>query len=125
MQYEADNPEAYLNLLEEDWRKDKLLLVRTMILQSHQGLSETMEYKMLAYKFGSRTVFNLNAQKNFVGLYIGNISKVDPELKFLSGYDLGKGCIRIRKTNKVLESGLTAFISQAVQLHLAGLDISC
>lgn len=125
MQYEADSPKAYIDMLEDDWRKDKLMLIRSIILESHLGLNESIEYKMLAFKSGSQRVFHLNAQKNFVGLYVGNIYKVDPELKFLSGYNIGKGCIRIKKSNKILESGLSAFIRQAAQMNMAGHDISC
>lgn len=32
MQYDAKNAEEYLNMIEDDWRKEKLLMIRQMIL---------------------------------------------------------------------------------------------
>ena len=47
MQYEAQSPAEYLEMLEADWRKDKLLKVRDLIIQSGPELTESIAYKML------------------------------------------------------------------------------
>ncbi|NLL49479.1 MAG: hypothetical protein GX249_12975 [Firmicutes bacterium] len=42
MQYDAKNPKEYLELLDDDWRKDKLLVRKSVVL--HQtGLKEFIE----------------------------------------------------------------------------------
>lgn len=37
MQYDAKNAEEYLEMLEDDWRKEKLLAIRQMIFHTHQN----------------------------------------------------------------------------------------
>ncbi|SFH56719.1 DUF1801 domain-containing protein [Pisciglobus halotolerans] len=61
MQYEATNPKAYMECLENDWRKEKLLQVRAMIQANGPELEESILYKMLAYGKGETQVFGLNA----------------------------------------------------------------
>ena len=42
MQYDAKNPKEYLELFDDDWRKDKLLVRKSVVL--HQtGLKEFIE----------------------------------------------------------------------------------
>ncbi|WP_313467869.1 DUF1801 domain-containing protein, partial [Carnobacterium sp.] len=73
MQYEATSPEEYVELLENDWRKEKLLQIRELILKYGPELEEGILYKMLAYSDGETQVFGLNAQKLYVSLYVGSI----------------------------------------------------
>ena len=49
MQYDAKNSEEYLELLEDDWRKEKLLAIRKMIFAYAPELEEVIRYKMLNY----------------------------------------------------------------------------
>ncbi|GAA4272895.1 DUF1801 domain-containing protein [Aquimarina gracilis] len=84
--------------MEEDWRKEKVILIHNMILKE-QGLKEYINYKMLAYGDGKQEpLLHLNAQKNYVSLYVGNIDKVEKARELLNPFDMGKGCIRIKKT---------------------------
>ncbi len=123
MQYQADNPQAYLQELEEDWRKEKLGQVRNLILGHDVNLEECIEYKMLAFGDGQSNVFHLNAQKAYVGLYVGNIDKIEGGRELLAGYNLGKGCIRIKKNNDL--APLAEFIQKAIDFWKAGGDTSC
>lgn len=66
MQYEAKNPNEYLDQLENDWRKDKLEQIREMIKSNGPDLKEGIEYKMLCYSNGKQSIFHLNAQKAYV-----------------------------------------------------------
>lgn len=125
MQYKADHPEQYLSQLESDWRKETLLKVRAILLAHGQALKETIEYKMLAYQLNEKTIFHLNAQKNYVSLYVGNIKKVENSDVLLKGLDLGKGCIRIKKSIQIHETGLEAFIKATIAIHRSGLDTDC
>src|SRR5690625_317405 len=125
MQYDAKNPEEYLKLLEGDWRKEKLLAIRQLILDYAPELEEVIRYKMLNYGKDDSYVFALNAQKHYVSLYVGTIEKTPNAEVLLDGYNYGKGCIRVRKTIKTEEAGLEKFIQQTIDMWRAGEDTDC
>ena len=125
MQYEVATPKEYIEKLDNDWRKEKLQFIRQIILNVAPELEEAIQYKMLGYKSGEELIFSLNAQKNYVSFYVGNISKIDPDGKLLKGLNLGKGCVRISKSVDISKTGLKEFISRAVALWKDGKDISC
>ncbi|GJM60704.1 DUF1801 domain-containing protein [Persicobacter diffluens] len=125
MQYQVSTPEEYLEVLEEDWRKVKLLEVRALILSFSPKLEEFIHYKMLAYGGQEEYVFHLNAQKHYVGLYVGDIQKIDSSGSLLAEFDCGKGCIRIKRKDKVNAQNLGTFIEQALSLWREGKDLSC
>ena len=125
MLYDAKTPEEYLKMLEPDWRKDKVMELRTMILDMDSNMTEGISYKMLEFCYGNSPVFNLNAQSAYVSLYVGNITKVPNSKELLKPFNLGKGCIRIRKTINLSETKIKVFIKQAIDLVKAGEDIGC
>ena len=125
MQYDVKTPEEYLEVIEADWRKDKLLTVREMIKAADPALVEGISYKMLSYADDKGDVFCLNAQSGYVSLYIGDTKKVDPSGELLKGFNLGKGCIRIKKTIDLESTGLNEFIQKAVAIRQAGGDVDC
>lgn len=125
MQYDVKTPSEYMQSLEDDWRKEKLSLLKTIILEQEPSIEESINYKMLCFSLNGITLFHLNAQRNYVSLYCGNISKVDPEGNLLKGLSLGKGCIRFSKTKKLEETGINKFIERAIKLLKAGEDLSC
>lgn len=125
MQYDAKNPEEYLAMLEDDWRKEKLLAIRQMILDYAPELEEVIRYKMLNYGKGDDYVFALNAQKHYVSLYVGNIEKIENSEALLEGYNCGKGCIRVKKSIKIEETGLEQFIHKAIDMWRSGEDTDC
>lgn len=97
MQYDADTPDAYLALLADDWRRERLLAIRKMILEVVPDVAEGIGYGMLRYESGGNVVAHLNAQKGYVGLYLGDVAKIDPAGEFSAGLNCGKGCVRVRK----------------------------
>ncbi|QPC45554.1 iron chaperone [Mangrovibacillus cuniculi] len=125
MQYDVSTPHEYIEVLEHDWRKDKLLAIRELIQTLAPELEEGIQYKMLAFGKGNDYLFHLNAQKNYVSLYVGNIEKVDPTQQLLEGFNVGKGCIRLKKSNDITSSNLPAFIEKAIALWRNGIDTSC
>lgn len=125
MQYDVSTPEAYLNTIEADWRKEKLLLIREMIFKHAPQITESIAYKMLAYGTDTTTIFHLNAQKHYVSLYVGDIKKINLDLSLLDGLDYGKGCIRIRKSIDLKQSKLNEFIETTIQLWQEHQDTSC
>ncbi|MEO0918322.1 MAG: DUF1801 domain-containing protein [Pseudomonadota bacterium] len=100
MIHEAKTPEAYLDVLDDDWRKERVMALRAYFL-SLDGVSEGMQYKMLAYKRGDDPVAIMNAQKGYVSVYMDDLSILDPDGSLLAGYNCGKSCIRLRKTDGI------------------------
>lgn len=125
MQYNVNTPAEYLAALEPDWRKDSLLALRDLIRTNDPTLSESIAYKMLAYGAEGQAVFHLNAQKNYVSLYVGDTKKIDPAGELLAGLDLGKGCIRFKKSQIVRETRIGEFIAQTIAAWRAGADVGC
>ncbi|MER2112949.1 MAG: DUF1801 domain-containing protein [Solibacillus isronensis] len=125
MQYDAKNAEQYLEMLEDDWRKEKLLAIRQMILSYGPELEESMRYKMLNFGRDEHYIFALNAQKHYVSLYVGTIDKIENAETLLTGYNYGKGCIRVKKTINMEETGLQDFIHKTIDMWRAGEDTDC
>lgn len=121
----AKSPSEYLNQLEDDWRRGKLLSIRELIKKKAPQLNEQIHYKMLGYGIDDNYAFHLNVQRAYVSLYVGNISKIDPDGELLSGMNIGKGCIRFSKTTVVCEQRIGAFIARGYEMWKAGEDIDC
>ncbi|MEA3319477.1 MAG: DUF1801 domain-containing protein [Bacillota bacterium] len=125
MQYDVKNSEEYLELLEDDWRKEKLLLIRHIIFTYAPELEEVIRYKMLNYGKDDNFVFALNAQKHYVSLYVGSIDKIGDADTLLAGYNYGKGCIRVKKSIKIEDTELEQFIHKTIDMWRAGDDTAC
>lgn len=125
MLYDAKTPSEYMKKLEKDWRREKLEEIRKLIKSKSSKIKEGIQYKMLHYSDDNGTVFHLNAQKNYVSLYVGNVKKIDPDGSLLEGLNMGKGCIRFTKSIIVADTNIEQFIEKAIALSAAGEDISC
>jgi uncharacterized protein YdhG (YjbR/CyaY superfamily) len=125
MQYDAKTPAEYFDMLENDWRKEKLLELRKLIRKLGPELDEGIQYKMLSYSGSKGGAFALNAQKGSVNLYVGNAKKIDPDGSLLKGLDCGKGCIRFKRTVAVADTRIDEFIAQALSMWRKGEDFSC
>jgi len=125
MQYDVTSPAAYLSELDDDWRRRTLEQLRDLILASAPDLKERIHYRMLCYSSDRGNLFHLNAQKHYVSLYVGDAEKIDPDGSLLSGLDVGKGCIRFRKSVSVDETRIAGFIDKAIALSRQGLDLGC
>ncbi|MEP4134169.1 MAG: DUF1801 domain-containing protein, partial [Cyclobacteriaceae bacterium] len=62
---------------------------------------------------------------NYVSLYIGDTKKIDPDGVLLKSLDLGKGCIRFKKTVLPEDTKIKDFISTAKSLWDQGVDVGC
>jgi uncharacterized protein YdhG (YjbR/CyaY superfamily) len=125
MQYDASTPQDYLSSISEDWRKQTLIEIREIIQSKGPELREGTQYKMLGYFLNEVTVFQLNAQKNYVSLYVGDHRKIDPAGELLEGLNVGKGCIRFSKSVKVANTRIDEFIEKTMDKALMGKDIDC
>lgn len=125
MQYNAKTPAQYLEMLDDDWRKEKIDTLRALLRSRVPNVTEGINYKMLSYSDERGVIFHLNAQKNYVSLYVGDIKKIDPDGSMLKGINTGKGCVRFKKSVDIADTGIDKFIAQAVKLWRSGVDIGC
>ncbi|MCV0429094.1 MAG: DUF1801 domain-containing protein [Roseibium sp.] len=125
MQYDAETPDDYLEQLDDDWRRQKLLQLRGLIKSIAPSIDEQIHYKMLGYKLDGDFVFHLNAQRHYVSFYAGDTARIDPQGELLRGLSTGKGCVRFTKTKSVEDSRIEEFIQRAVSLKLSGEDFEC
>lgn len=125
MLYNASTPEEYMDLLESDWRKEKVEIIRKLIKQLCPELKEGIAYKMLAYGKGDQNVFHLNAQKGYVSLYVGNIDKVENARELLKEFNMGKGCVRMKKSIDLAETKIDVFIKEVITLWRKGGTTDC
>lgn len=125
MQYEVKTPSEYIAALDDDWRKEKLQLIRAIIKKDAPDLVEGINYKMLSYADDRGPFFHLNAQMNYVSFYVGDAKKVDPTGELLKGIDVGKGCLRFKKSVDISDTKIDEFILRSVELWRKGIDIGC
>lgn len=125
MQYEVNSPVEYLKQLEAGWKKDRLSQIRSILICQPLALEEGIEYKMLSYRYNGTSIFHLNAQKNYVSFYVGNLQKIPNASTLLSAFDLGKGCIRIRKKDDFSEERMKTFITAAIDVWRKGGETDC
>ncbi|GAB5524152.1 MAG: hypothetical protein Roseis2KO_20240 [Roseivirga sp.] len=125
MEYDVNTPAEYLEALDEDWRKEKLLELRELVFEKAPDLTEGISYKMLCYKDERGVPFHLNAQRGYVSFYVGDAAKVDPTGELLEGINVGKGCLRFKKSTVIANTRMDEFIQRAHELWKAGKDIDC
>lgn len=125
MQYDAETPEGYLEQLDDDWRRQKVLQLRDLIKSVEPSIEERIHYKMLGFALDGDFVFHLNAQRHYVSLYAGDTAKIDPQGELLKGLSVGKGCVRFSKTKPVEGSRIGEFIQRAIALKRSGEDLGC
>ncbi|MDJ0703376.1 MAG: DUF1801 domain-containing protein [Leptolyngbyaceae cyanobacterium MO_188.B28] len=118
-------PKEYIEVIDDDWRKEKLLALRVIIQKKAPDIFEGIHFKMLSYGGDNRFAFHLNVQRNYVSLYVGDIEKVDPDGELLKGINRGKGCIRFTKSVSITETRIEEFIEKAIDLWRQGADLNC
>ena len=124
MQIKADTPEHYIDQLPED-RKHAITKLRKVILANlPEGFEETINYGMIGY-IVPFTIYpdgyhagpkqplpfiNIASQKNFVAVYHSGIYADETLLNWFKNefpkhsklkLDMGKSCIRFKKTNQI------------------------
>lgn len=125
MQHNAKTPAEYLDMLEDDWRKAKLIELRQLIQKLGPELEEGIRYRILSYSGSKGGAFALGAQKNSVNFYVGSAKKVDTDGSLLRGLDVGKGCIRFSKTVAIADTRIADFIAKAMTMWRNREDLGC
>lgn len=101
MQSEAQSVDEYLREL-PDGRKDALERMRNLCLASLEGYEESMEYGMPSYKVpGGEVEIAFASQKNYISFYVMKQDVLDRYRKALAHLNVGKGCIRYTKPEKI------------------------
>lgn len=117
MIHDAANPAEYLDALEADWRKERLLVIRDIFL-AVPGVAEGMKYKMLGYDVGDKGLGVLNAQKGYVSVYMDPLTALDPDGTLLAGMDYGRSCLRVKKRTDM--DKVAALVRNRISLVLDG-----
>ena len=114
MNYNVNSVEEYLEIIENDWRKEKFIQLKNMILNIDPNLTLGINYKMLAFYRGEKAILHLNVQKNYVSLY-GYFKKFEYDPTLLEPFSIGKGCIRIKKKNCLENTQIIEFLKIQLQ----------
>ena len=56
---------------------------------------------------------------------MGDAQKVDPDGSLLKGIDVGKGCIRFKKSVSIPDTRIDEFVARSVEFWKNGEDIGC
>ncbi|MBT4512515.1 MAG: DUF1801 domain-containing protein [Chloroflexi bacterium] len=102
MQSKANDVDAYLVEVPED-RLEALTRLRKLCQEVLAGYEESMEYGMPSYKKGKdgEVEVAFASQKNYISFYILRQDVFNQHRELLSGLNLGKGCIRYSKPEKI------------------------
>jgi uncharacterized protein YdhG (YjbR/CyaY superfamily) len=90
----------YLAAVPDD-RRDALVRLRNLCLDSLKGYTETIQYGMPSYSLNGESVVSFASQKQHIAVYVCRPAVVDTFRAELGALNVGKGCIRFRKTEQM------------------------
>ena len=101
MQSKAEDVNSYMEEVPEE-RREALKKLRNLCLETLDGYDESMVYGMPSYRVpGEEVEVAFASQKNYISFYVLKeevFNKFRPQLE---GLNLGKGCIRYSKPEKI------------------------
>lgn len=100
MQSDAKDVPQYLTEVPEA-RREALERLRTMCLELLPDYEESMAYGMPSYARDGTIEVAFASQKNYISLYVLKQEVFDRHRPALQGLNLGKGCIRYSKPEKI------------------------
>ncbi|AWW39805.1 hypothetical protein ADL00_14620 [Streptomyces sp. AS58] len=101
VQSKAENVDAYLAEVQED-RRAALSRLRDLCRAELSGFREVMAYGMPAYeREGGAAEIAFASQKQYVSFYLMRGDVRDAFEERLAGQDMGKGCLRFRKAERI------------------------
>ncbi|MFK0237810.1 iron chaperone [Streptomyces vinaceus] len=100
VQSEAGDVDGYLAEVPEE-RRAVLSEVRRLCRQELSGFAEVMAYGMPAYERDGTCEFAFASQKQYLSFYVMRDDVREAFEDRLAGYDMGKGCLRFRRPEKV------------------------
>ena len=100
MQSEAAEVHEYFKEVPAE-RLEALKRLRELCRSTLDGYEESMEYGMPSYSQQGVVEVAFASQKNYISLYILKEPVLDQHRPSLKGLNLGKGCIRYSKPEKI------------------------
>ena len=102
MQSNAKDVDTYLEEVPQA-RQAALTRLRKLCREVLAGYEESMEYGMPGYKrsVDGEIEVAFASQKNYISFYIMRKDVLDKHRDLLAGLNLGKGCIRYSKPEKI------------------------
>ena len=101
MQSKAKTVDSYLKEVPTE-RQAALVKLRKLCQEILDGYQESMEYGMPSYKpSGGEVEVAFASQKNYISFYVMKKEALDKHRHKLTGLNVGKGCIRYTKPEKI------------------------
>jgi uncharacterized protein YdhG (YjbR/CyaY superfamily) len=100
MQSQANDVQQYLKEVPAE-RLEALQQLRELCQATLDGYDESMEYGMPSYSKNGVVEVAFASQKNYISLYILKEPVLEKHRPSLQGLNLGKGCIRYSKPEKM------------------------
>ncbi|MFC8033373.1 iron chaperone [Streptomyces griseoincarnatus] len=100
VQSPAPHVDAYLAELPDD-RKVVLTRLRELCRTELKGFTEVMAHGMPAYERDGVAEIAFASQKRYISFYLLRGDVRDAFAERLAGQDMGKGCLRFRKSERV------------------------
>ncbi|MFD5854773.1 iron chaperone [Streptomyces chartreusis] len=100
VQSNAVDVDGYLNEVAED-RRVALAKVRQLCRDELAGFDEVMAYGMPAYERDGACEIAFAGQKQYISFYLMRSDVREAFGERLAGPDMGKGCLRFRKSENI------------------------
>ncbi|MCX5342022.1 iron chaperone [Streptomyces atratus] len=97
---EAKDVAGYLAEVPET-RRDALTRLRELCRAELAGFDEVMAYGMPAYERDGTAEIAFASQKQYISFYLMRSDVREAFAERLAGQDMGKGCLRFRKTEAI------------------------
>ncbi|MCX4788206.1 MULTISPECIES: iron chaperone [unclassified Streptomyces] len=97
---EAKDVAGYLAEVPEE-RRDALTRLRELCRAELAGFDEVMAYGMPAYERDGTAEIAFASQKQYISFYLMRSDVREAFAERLAGQDMGKGCLRFRKTEAI------------------------
>ncbi|MFC5800770.1 iron chaperone [Streptomyces formicae] len=102
VQSHAEDVDGYLAEVADPDRLTALVRIRELCLSELGGYEEAMAYGMPTYRRpGTDPEIAFANQKQYISLYLMRPDVREAFGDRLAGHDMGKGCLRFRRTEKV------------------------
>ncbi|MFJ7077091.1 iron chaperone [Streptomyces sp. NPDC098781] len=96
----ADDVDAYLAEVPAE-RRQALSRLRELCRAELQGFDEVMAYGMPTYQRGGAAEIAFASQRQYISIYLMRGDVRDAFQERLDEHDMGKGCLRFRKPEKI------------------------
>ena len=118
MQSKAPDVTTYLQEVPEE-RREALVHLRSLCLDTLQGYEEAMMYGMPTYARNGTAEIAFASQRNYIALYIMKKEAVDQQREALAAAKIkvGKGCINFTKPERIPFDIVQSLLLATVESH--------